>query len=457
MTEHEEMLAPVTTDVAPTGDDAGVPELPVGAPRHFPSFDGLRAIAVVSVLLLHASWVSGFTNRNSLGAYTSRLEVGVSVFFLISGFLLYRPFAVSHLTGRPGPNIRRFWQRRLLRIVPAYWVALTLMAYVFHWVTMGPGWEGVVSQYFFLQIYLPNQIFFGIGPAWSLCTEMSFYLFLPLYAAVISLRRRSNHAQLVREFVGLAVLYAISVVFRYWVLHLPIFTVRDGKLAALCAPSCATKAILPAIMVDWLPSYLDLFALGMFLAVVSVWLVEHRSEPAWLQGRSFPWLSWAAAGAAFIWVAHEMSDHEIFYLVVPRVNLEKQALYGAVAFFLLLPAVFGPQDTSLIRRFLQAWPVASVGVISYGIYLWHLNLISAFLGWVGWHKTQEPFWLLAVVVFGLAVGVASISYFCLERPILRYKRRISWWDRTPRPVGGSASGAPAEPQPEPQPDPAPGS
>src|ERR1700733_11216718 len=60
-------------------------EQPVGTPRRFPCFDGLRAIAVVSVLLLHTAWVSGFTERNSLGVYTSRLEIGVSIFFLVSG------------------------------------------------------------------------------------------------------------------------------------------------------------------------------------------------------------------------------------------------------------------------------------------------------------------------------------------------------------------------------------
>ncbi len=427
---EEGKLSSTVVGIGPVAaDDTSMPELPVGKPRHFPSFDGLRAIAVVSVLLLHTAWVSGFTLRSVLGAYTSRLDVGVSIFFLISGFLLYRPFVVSHLSGRPGPNIRKFWERRLLRIVPAYWVALTLLAYVFHLVTMGPGWQGVVSQYFFLQIYLPKQIFFGIGPAWSLCTEMSFYLFLPIYALAVGHRRRSLRSQFVRELVGVVTLYAISFAFRYWVLHLPVWGVKDGKLIALCAPTCSTKATWPSMMVDWLPAYLDLFALGMGLAVLSVWFVEHRSEPSWLRTRLLPWASWASAAVAFALVAHAVTDHDIFPIVTTRVTLEKQALYGAVAFFLLIPAVFGPQDRSLIRRFLQAWPVASIGVISYAIYLWHVNLIFAFLHWMGWQTKAEPFWLLGLVVFILSVAVATISYFCLERPILQYKRRISWWGR----------------------------
>ena len=130
---------------------------------------------------------------------------------------------------RAAPNARKFWVRRLLRIVPAYWLALTVLTYVFHATTMGPGWQGVVSHYFFLQIYSPTQIFYGITQAWSLCTEMTFYLFLPFYAALVVARRRSQNNQLVRELVGVVVLGVISFVWRYWALNLPLITVRGGS------------------------------------------------------------------------------------------------------------------------------------------------------------------------------------------------------------------------------------
>ena len=424
-------------------------EHPVGTPRQFPSFDGLRAIAVVLVLLLHTAWVSGFTLRSSLGIYTGRLEIGVSIFFLISGFLLYRPFVLSHLTAGRSPNSRRFWQRRLLRIVPAYWLALTLLTYVFHLVSLGPGWQGVVSHYFFLQIYFPTQILNGITQAWSLCTEMSFYLVLPFYAWVVrrtGRAHRSARAQLVRELVGVGVLYVISFVFRYWVLHRPLITVSHGKFVAICAPNCSTHPIFATLMVDWLPANLDLFALGMLLAILSVWFVEHRSEPRWLQHRLMPWASWLLAAVSYWAVSRVVNDPAILYFIKPHVNLERQALYGIFALLIIAPAVFGPQDQSLIRRLLRSWPMASVGVISYGIYLWHLNLIFQFLDWTGWRPGMVPFWLLALAVFALSAAVASVSYFGLERPILRVKRRMSWWDRSGKegsPQGDSAAGGAA--------------
>jgi peptidoglycan/LPS O-acetylase OafA/YrhL len=400
-------------------------------PRHFACFDGLRAIAAVSVLLLHTAFISGFTTRSSLGIYTSRLEIGVSVFFLISGFLLYRPFAVSHLAGKRSPNTRRFWERRLLRIVPAYWLALTLLTYVFHLVTMGPGVGEALIHYFFLQIYFPRAVFFGIPQAWSICTEMSFYLFLPAYAAVVGLRRRAQGNQMAWELFGIAGLFGISLVFRWWSTHLPVIEIVHGHFEAVCYPNCNTQAPFPALMVDWLPARLDLFAFGMLLAVLSAWWTERNTEPSWLSRWWMPWASWIGAAGAFYWSSHLGVPRTPLYLTTPIQGIELQTLYGVFAFLLLLPAIFGPQDRSLIRWFLRFWPVASLGVISYGIYLWHLDLITQFLDWTGYQSGNVPYWILALGVLALTTVAASISYFGLERPILTVKDHLGWWSRTP--------------------------
>ena len=174
--------------IAP-GPESAAPRRP---PR-FPAFDGLRAIAAVTVVVVHVGFVSGLTPRNphGVGMYTARLEIGVSVFFLISGFLLYRPFVVAHLAAAPRPRTGAFWLRRLLRIVPAYWLVLFIATSILH---VGPGigpggWKAYASHYLFLQIYFPSQDLKGISAAWSLCVEMTFYLFIPLYAALIGWRR----------------------------------------------------------------------------------------------------------------------------------------------------------------------------------------------------------------------------------------------------------------------------
>ncbi|HUI03421.1 MAG TPA: acyltransferase [Acidimicrobiales bacterium] len=398
-------------------------------PRHFPCFDGLRAIAALSVLALHSAWQSGFTLHSPLGVYTSRLDIGVSVFFLISGFLLYRPFAASHLSGREAPSAGRFYLRRLLRIIPAYWLALTLLTYVLHVVTLS-GWQGAVSHYGFAQIYIPTQIFTGIGPSWSLCTEMSFYLFVPLYAAVVAGGERDPGRMVRRELVGLGTLVAVSFGFRAWALNQP------G-----CTHDCFAHPTLTSTMADWLPSYFDLFALGMLLAVVSSWFVLTDAEPAWARHRAFPWVSWAAAAATFVVVSNLGIDRNVISIIPPGLDIARQTLYGVFAFFLLLPAVFGEQDHGAIRQLLRSWPLASIGVVSYGVYLWHQGWITQWMRWTDTVDLHGSFVALLVPVLALSLFSAAGSYFVVERPLLRLKDHLSWW-RRPR-AGADLGGRPA--------------
>ena len=111
------------------GADESVPEAlspPPGNPR-FPLFDGLRAIAATLIVLHHAVFASGYSNTGALGRWTFNFALGVPIFFAISGFLLYRPFVAGQMGGSGAPNTGRFYRRRVLRIVPAYWVALTIL------------------------------------------------------------------------------------------------------------------------------------------------------------------------------------------------------------------------------------------------------------------------------------------------------------------------------------------
>jgi peptidoglycan/LPS O-acetylase OafA/YrhL len=429
-----------TVDAEPDSAAEFLPDQEAPTPRRpprFASFDGLRAIAAGTVLGVHVAFVSGLTLRNaSVGIYTARLEIGVAVFFLISGFLLYRPFVVAQLAGERHPLTGSFWIRRLLRIVPAYWVALFVTTTILH-EAIGPGgWHAYATHYLFAQIYFPNQIESGITQAWTLCVEMSFYFLLPLYAAIVGRRRtqQSPRQRLTRSLVGLGVLVAISLIWRFVVLSF------QGHGQVLSA------------MTVWLPAELDLFALGMGLAVLSAWTHMHDCEPGWMSSRWFPWASWLLALVAFWGVSHLGLSRDALYAKT-YVDISRQTLYGVFAFFLLLPAVFGPQRQGAIRRFLQWWPVASLGVVSYGVYLWHQTLIDQLIKhyhqWFGMRLFFDVgFWGMFGEIFGAAVVVASISYFVVERPALSAKRFFGWFD-TPRRAWVRSPGplAAAEPAP----------
>src|SRR5687767_9926033 len=94
----------------------------------FPLFDSLRAIAALSIVCTHIATFGGVVDDGDwIQPYVGQLVVGVPIFLLISGFLLYRPFALAGLTDAQRPSVKSYGWRRLLRIVPPYWVALVLI------------------------------------------------------------------------------------------------------------------------------------------------------------------------------------------------------------------------------------------------------------------------------------------------------------------------------------------
>src|SRR6478736_6725938 len=85
--------------------------------------EGLRAVAALLVLITHVS-LNAMGNDGPFGGLLARLDVGVAVFFVLSGYLLYRPFVRALLRDEPLPSVRRYFRHRFLRIVPLYWVVV---------------------------------------------------------------------------------------------------------------------------------------------------------------------------------------------------------------------------------------------------------------------------------------------------------------------------------------------
>ncbi|HEY6781013.1 MAG TPA: acyltransferase, partial [Thermoleophilaceae bacterium] len=330
----------------------------------FPLFDSLRAIAAICVVATHAAFFSGFEGTDSpLVAYTARLEVGVAVFFLISGFLLYRPFVAARMAEEPGPASGAYAWRRLLRIVPAYWLALTVTALVLGLPRVFT-LEGGAIYYGFAQIYSSEYVIGGLPQAWSLCTELSFYAFLPLFAlALRALPLRTRRARYLSEAAALVLISLIAVAWKLW----------RVSLAADPDHANAVQGLL------YLPAFLDQFAIGMGLAVMSVAIAERGGELwRWLRPIDrLPALGWALALVAFWAVSTRIGldgRNPVQASVTKAQYLERHYLYGLVGLGVLLPAVFGDQSRGLVRRLLGWRVLAYLGVVSYGIYLWHYGV-----------------------------------------------------------------------------------
>ncbi len=380
----------------------------------------------------HAAFTTAFELRGvrlpgthhvfMVGHYFAHMDVGVQVFFLISGFLLYRPLVAAAFAGRRPLDLRTYVRHRALRIYPAYWVAfvcITLFVGIYMPVAGG---RSIIEYFFLVHLYDTGSALVaghrvwralgGISQSWTLVVEVSFYAFLPAYAALMRRlgRRRPADERLRLELAMLAGLYLASVAWRavvYW-----------------GVPRGSAFAFLGNF---WLPANLDAFALGMGLAVVRTWSAQRDRPVAFLDavGR-LDWMWWALAALCFQAVSFWIGLPTTLTLVYGGKAYERELLYSAVAFFLLLPAVFGPQDRGVTRRFLRSRPMVFLGSISYGIYLWHQAFIEKVHQWGGWSHNALPNGPFLVHVLGalaLTIVVASASWYLVERPLLRRKDR----------------------------------
>ena len=383
----------------------------------FPLFDSLRALAALSIFAFHVPLVAHLSGDSPARPYLLELRVGVPVFFLISGFLLYRPFARARYIGGPSPATLSYAERRALRIVPAYWLALVFTAVLLN-KSGGVGQptavfspRGVISYFGFLQIYDSDTLLGGISAAWTLCVEVTFYAMLPFWALVMRRVRSGSPRQFLRsELLGLLVLFAIGAT---WT---SVFALNSQANAAVLLDATVLKTWL------WvLPAFLDQFALGMALAVLSVALAGRGAQPKVVQTIDrAPWIPWLLAGGVFFLLAHVdgwFATSQAAQLISTH---ELQAVF---AFFLLLPAVFGDPERGLVRRFLGNRALLWVGLVSYGVYLWHVVVLNR-LDSLGVLDALGGFGYV-VLALALVLLVAAASFYGVERYALRLGRRLS--------------------------------
>jgi peptidoglycan/LPS O-acetylase OafA/YrhL len=377
----------------------------------FPLVDSLRAIAAIAVLGTHAAFFAGAEYDGSfVGHFTMRLEVGVAIFFCISGFLLYRPFVVARERDQAMPAVGAYAWRRFLRIVPAYWLALTLSAWWLGTSGVFTG-EGLWTYYGFGQTYREATIGGGLTQAWTLCIEIAFYAFLPLWAWAM----RHVASTLRGEAIALAALAAGSLAWKVVVLAL--------------GPQSQIR-VTPELLA--LPAYLDQFALGMGLAVLTVWLRDRPTEPRWIARLNGSWL---VALAAFVVVSIGIGIGDRFFEpMTPVEYLARHYLYAVVGIAMLAPAVLGTTHGGVQRAILRNQALVWLGVVSYGIYLWHDTVFALLSRWdFGAIDWPHPYLAWPQVGLAGAALLAAASWYGLERPILSLRRLVPAGRRRPEP------------------------
>jgi peptidoglycan/LPS O-acetylase OafA/YrhL len=385
-----------------------------------PGIEGLRAIAACSILVYH-TWLFAppgprSANLGRLNEFVPALTYGVILFFTLSGFLLYRPFAAAILRGSSLPSLRRYLRNRALRILPAYWFILlfcgVVLGSVLFWDAAGNLTNGrlldsglLARAAFFLQGYSPSTLLAGIGPAWSLAVEVVFYCALPLLVvlAFVLARRRPD-----RRGRRWAVLTPAALI---------LLLGLTGKLAAAHLVPAATPyddwgQNWHSVVVRSFWCQADLFAFGMALAVLRVESEDRLLRlPRW-------WRKAAMIGvlAAYAAVARSPDGQQLSYS--PR-NTLVAAACALILALVVLPAD-GAADSGFVRV-LETPPFVAAGVVSYSIFLWHEPLIR-WLDGQGLTLAGRGGWLLNLLVVGTVTGLAStLTYRFVEAPALRLK------------------------------------
>jgi peptidoglycan/LPS O-acetylase OafA/YrhL len=380
---------------------------------------------MLMVLLSHASFATGNTG-SALGPYLSRFELAVPMFFMLSGFLLYRPYALAACTGREPLQPRRFLRRRSLRIFPGYWAALLGIAVLFGTGVLDDLWAWICNVLLLQQFGVDEP--FRITQAWSIGVELSFYLLLPVYAMAT---RRWAGDRTGRLLTGCAVLVAVGWAFR-------IFVVATAPL-----PDEATfLTSWQAHSLNWLPMYLDFFGIGMALGVLSAASEAGRALPRLAAALGqHPARCWGVAFGLFLLVA-QMEPPPTPFGLNGGEYLPRQAAYCVASTIWLAPAIFGDQRAGRLRGLLASRPLAWLGAVSLSFYLWHLDVIHQAQRWTvadfaerearaanpvnaldGLATFAGNVWLVSAVAIGVTLLIAAVVHRLIEVPFLRLKDR----------------------------------
>ena len=392
----------------------------VASGARLPLIDSLRAIAALLIFAYHALFVTGNLNPGNYGWY---LNAGVPLFYAISGLLLFRPFAAAVIEGRPQPSVLAYARHRVFRIVPAYWVALPVVAVVLERTSEVFTPAGIPTYFGFLQIYSLDTFVGGIGQAWTLCVEVTFYAFLPLWGLLCRWVCAGAAGGARRAHRLLILVGGLAAGSLAW------------KVAAVIAVGDNVSAALIPLTV--LPAALDQFAVGMVVAVAVAARNAGAGEgPLLRMAAARPMGLVVAAGVAY-WLTGEahgiglVSDSPT--LGWGGLAITEHELKAVFAAALLLAAVGADPRRGLVGKALAWQPLSRTGEISYGVYLWHLAILVGFAGvasmgqqthWIGGSDGLVPGWAGVGIAFLITIAVSAASWRLLERRCIDASHRV---------------------------------
>jgi len=401
--------------------------------------DGVRAIAVILVLTYHINRVSGdnlwsMTDYPLASSVSTAGSSGVLLFFVLSGFLLFLPYAKSLLFDNPWPSARSFYLRRAFRIIPAYYVSLFLIILLLQ--PQYLRWDHLQNLLLFLTFFMDStkETFRVInGPYWTLAIEWQFYMLLPLLAwgmstivCHVSPQRRLR-----------AVVYCLLGIIAWGLFarYVGLYLTRNPTQTFLVPRSVVNVALF--FLYGMQGKYLEVFSIGMLVSLCYVYsqyastgerytAQAHRLSP-WLWSGGILWLLFTAMwhfhfeSPANGWPFLSFMDPVYLWLNDPFISLGYGACVAAILF-----------GSSALKRQYEQRLLRWIGLLSYSIYIWHLPLIvmlrdntRAFLPGLDLYTTYSLYWVWAMLFI---LPFCLLSYALVEKPWIKIGE--AWRRRT---------------------------
>jgi peptidoglycan/LPS O-acetylase OafA/YrhL len=404
----------VTSSVAATG---AAPALPLASPsrvtswlraafqptllpNHYAALHGLRVMAIVLVVQLHAT--AALARFRVIGFSTDSLWFGMDLFFFLSGFLIGSMLLAESSSGQR-VNMLRFYLRRSFRIIPPYLIVLTVLAFGF---STPEQRKHLWLEYFYLTNYMKPTPKVGVMPwAWSLAVEEHFYLLVPLL--VLTLRAlRSPRAQLLLLFV--LWLSAIPVrFFRY---------VTDGPWTG--------ERMMDVIYVQSHLRY-DILIAGIFAACVQYYYRDALVR--WLRDGRGSYVLGGLSGFFFVLIMVT----QVIAIVYPSYSLLCWGTFTSLMYAPLVLLLVNHEQGWLTRQFSRR-PFLYVATFGYGIYLIHIPVL-----WMivlplaapivyGYLPPPVVTWVsIVAATFGLSLLGGYLLHVAIEKPALKLRDTFS--------------------------------
>ncbi len=432
---HDACTLPLTRNLAvPMGSHTTV------AKSRYVELDGMRALSVLAVFLFHITPAMtaisriGWDPHVAIGRYTIRppmtvaeyivhLNVGVQIFFVLSGFLITSMFVRPHLEGRALPSGIGYAIRRATRVFPAYWLVLFVAGVTwFGLVESVDGttvpmlrfplpfglWKHLTLTYmYFREQLIPGYgvNYGGLPVAWSLVVEITFYGFVPCWLLLCKAARAASSSR--RLLIGALSCIPVGIV-------CGVVSAYGGEWA-MRTPLGGVVSVFGNALIS--------LGIGMALAVVAA--AAHNdpdlsTKLRRLGERAGIW--WA--GAAMVYLVLAWPDSNYIDATSGEL-LWRQLVQPVVAGVLIAPFVLAPGAKSAIHRALRVRVLIWVGTISYGVYLWHILAINKMV--VGRSLTEYNVLeasLLVTAMWLVTISLAAASWYFVERPLLNLAGRL---------------------------------